>query len=298
MSTGVYGIVRGSDVRPSDIQIKVFYSQSRESGITNTFTLSSNNLTNVANDDLGIDVLNGLYNLKLPVNDFKSKGIYTIVLKPVEIKATIIDCGVLTGLPDVKGIVLDSADPNLTAFTDKLENNGLIGYRVEYLDPVNPTTKIRNLFRIITSNNKVEPVTQNLSNSNQKAIRYRFNDNSTLVFCTVTPNAPTNVKSDVFPFIGQPNQQVILTHTLFNPVTIELEMVEHDFDTLAIGLFGNQTKSIEDGIYTLYNFNNEIYEQYNLFEIKSQFTGVPLYEVKERRSLIDFNKNFSDIANV
>ncbi|NBN99638.1 MAG: DUF2075 domain-containing protein, partial [Flavobacteriia bacterium] len=89
-------------------------------------------------------------------------------------------------------------------------------------------------------------------------------------------------KPDVFPYIGEPNQQVILTHTLFNPVTIEVEIVDHDFETLAYGLFGNQSKSLEDGIYTIYNFNNEIYEQYNLYELKSQFTGVPLYEIKEK----------------
>jgi len=75
-------------------------------------------------------------------------------------------------------------------------------------------------------------------------------------------------------------------------------MVEHDFDTLAYGLFGNQTKSLEDGIYTIYNFENQIYKQYNLFEIKDQFTGKPLFEVREERSNIDFSKTFNNIANV
>ena len=75
-------------------------------------------------------------------------------------------------------------------------------------------------------------------------------------------------------------------------------MVEHDVETLAYGLFGNQTKGLEDGIYTLYNFDNNIYKQYNLFEIKDRFSGKPLYEVKEERSNIDFTKDFNDIANV
>jgi hypothetical protein len=64
-------------------------------------------------------------------------------------------------------------------------------------------------------------------------------------------------------------------------------------------LFGNQTKSLEDGIYTIYNFNNDIYKQFSLFEIKDRFDGKPLFEVKENRfNNIDFTKGFNDIANV
>ena len=75
-------------------------------------------------------------------------------------------------------------------------------------------------------------------------------------------------------------------------------MVEHDIETLAYGLFGNQTKSLEDGIYTIYNFENQIYKQYNLFEIKDQFTGTPLFEVREERDNIDFTKTFDNVSNV
>lgn len=298
MSTGTYGIVRAADVDPLDVQIIVFYSPNRQTQVTNTFTLGSNNLVNAPDTANGINVFGGLYNLTLPVNQFQNKGIYTIVIKPVEIKAKIVDCGVLAAMPDNKGIVFDISDPTIAAFASKFENNGLIGYRVEYLDTTNPAQKVRNLFRVITSNNRAEPVTQNLSNTNQKAIRYRFNDNSSLIFCTVTPNAPTNVKPDVLPYIGVPNQSVMITHTFFNPITIEIEMVEHDFETLAYGLYGNQTKGLDDGIYTVYNFDNNIYRQYNLFEIKDRFSGKPLYEVREERTSIDFTKNFNDIANV
>ena len=298
MASGTYGIVRPADVDPSDVQITVFYAPNRQTSVTRTFTLGSNNLINVTDTTTGINVFGGLYNLNLPVDDFKEKGIYTINIKPVEIHARIVDCGVLSALPDSKGIVFNASEPSLSAFASKFENNNLIGYRVEYLDTTTPTQKVRNLFRIITSNNRVEAVNDNVSNSSQKAVKYRFNDNSTLVLCTVTPNAPMNVKPDILPYIGVPSQDVILTHTFFNPVTIEIEMVEHDFDTLAYGLFGNQTKGLEDGIYTLYNFDNNIYKQYNLFEIKDRFTGKPLYEVKEERTSIDFDKEFNDIANV
>jgi hypothetical protein len=79
---------------------------------------------------------------------------------------------------------------------------------------------------------------------------------------------------------------------------IEIEMVEHDIETLAYGIFGNQTKSLEDGIYTVYNFRDEIYKQYNLYEIKDKFTGKPLFEVREERDNIDFEKDFITITNI
>jgi len=75
-------------------------------------------------------------------------------------------------------------------------------------------------------------------------------------------------------------------------------MVEHDIETLAFGIFGNQTKSLEDGIYTIYNFNNEIYKQYNLYEIKDRFTGKPLFEVREERASIDFSKSFNSVTTI
>jgi hypothetical protein len=79
---------------------------------------------------------------------------------------------------------------------------------------------------------------------------------------------------------------------------IEIEMVEQDIETLAFALFGNQTKSIEDGIYTIYNFNNQIYKQYDLYEIKDRFTGKPLFEVRQQRTTIDFTKNFTTVTTV
>jgi hypothetical protein len=74
-------------------------------------------------------------------------------------------------------------------------------------------------------------------------------------------------------------------------------MVDHDFETLAIALYGNQTKSIEDGIYTLYDLSgaNNIYKQYNLFEIRDEFDK-QLFEVRQDRGTqIDFSKNFNQI---
>jgi len=303
MATGTYGIVRPADVNPTDVEITVFYSPNRNSTNTKSFKLASSNLIEIDNPNktgIGFEIFGGLYTLKLPLGDFSSKGIYTIAIKPVEIRTKIVDCGILSSSPDIKGIILDGSDPNVSAFIDKFENNNLVGYRIEYITPNTSATdlKLRNFFRVVTSNNRAEPVNQNLTNTNQKSIRYRFNDNSTLIFCTVSPSSESNVTPNIFPFIGQPNQEIIITNTYFNPIVLEVEVVEHDIETLAIGLFGNQSKALEDGVYTLYNFSNDIYKQYNLYEVKDRFTGKPLYEVKQERPSIDFSKGYDNISNL
>jgi hypothetical protein len=53
---------------------------------------------------------------------------------------------------------------------------------------------------------------------------------------------------------------------------------------------------MEDGIYTIYDSNNNIYKQYNLYEIKDEFNNL-LYEVRQDRGdNIDFSKNFDNIT--
>lgn len=307
MATGNYGIIRGADIRPSDVEIFYHFTPSRNS-IGNTTLLKLNptdvlipidNPNKTQSNVTGFETFGGLYTLKLPAATFGVKGFYTIIIKPIEIRTTITDVGVLSAFPDTTGVLFDlSTIPQ--NFLANFENNGLVGYRIEYLNTnlSSSEAKINNFFRIITSNNRAEPVNQNLTNTNQKAIRYRFNDNSTLTFCTLSPSSAPSVNPNVLPYIGQPNQEVIITNTFFNPIVIEVEMVQHDIETLAYGIFGNQSKSIEDGIYTIYNFTNDIYKQYNLYEIKDQYTGVPLYEIREERTTIDFTKSFTNVTTV
>ncbi len=305
MATGTYGIVRPADVTADDVEIFYTYSPSRDkqsTGLTkianpNDVLIRMNNPNRTQSGISGFEMFGGMYTLKLPVSIFSAKGFYNIVIKPVEIRTKIVDVGVLSAFPDIKGLLFDIATIP-TNLLNRFENNGLIGYRIEYLNTTTADAKVNNVFRVITSNNRAEPVNQNLTNTNQKAIRYRFNDNSTLVFCTVSPSSASNVQPNAFPFIGQPNQNVIITNTFFNPIMVEVEMVEHDVETLAYALFSNQSKSLDDGIYTVYNFNNQIYRQYDLYEIKDRFTGKPLFEVREQRSNIDFSKNFSTITTV
>lgn len=307
MANGTYGIVRPADITPDDVEIFYHFSASRDSiGNTTLQKLNPNevlikvdNPNKVQSGISGFEVFGGMYTLKLPTATFGTKGFYTIIIKPIEIRTRIVDVGVLSAYPDTKGLIFDIASVP-TAFTNRFENNGLVGYRIEYLNTTTNSAdaKINNFFRVITSNNRAEPVNQNLTNTNQKAIRYRFNDNSSLTYCTVTPSSSASINPNALPFIGQPNQQVIITNTFFNPLMIEIEMVQHDVETLAFAMFGNQTKSLDDGIYTIYNFNNDIYKQYNLYEIKDVYTGTPLFEVREERKNIDFNKTFNKITTI
>jgi hypothetical protein len=242
----------------------------------------------------GVEILGGLYNLRLPSNIFNQLGIYTLYIRPAEIRTRITDCGVLAALPNIKGIVIDISNVPVS-FRDKFVNQGLIGYRVEYLQTSG--AKIPNFFRIVTSSFYCEPVVQNTTNTSTSTVRYQYvNGVTNLIFCTLSPSSSPSNKPNATPFIGQPDQEIIISNTFFNPVTMEIEMVEHDISTLAISLFGNQTKSLNDGIYTLYDTQNNIYKQYNLFEIRDQYNEL-LYEVKQDRGdNIDFSKNFANIT--
>jgi hypothetical protein len=115
------------------------------------------------------------------------------------------------------------------------------------------------------------------------------------MFLTLTPTSSPGNKPNIVPFIGQPGQKVILTNTYFNPTTVEIEMVEHDASTLANALYGNQSKAVSSGIYTIYNKDNNIYKQFNLYEVKDEFNET-LYEIREEKTDIDQTLNFDDIT--
>jgi len=296
MATGNYGVVRPADVSTSDIEILYTYSPDRNTQPGPIQTLDAESLMDRFPGPLNVngqvDLLPGLYNLSLPANVFAEKGFYNLIIRPREYRVTIQDCGVLSSSPDIKGIVLDA---NQLPSNLSLDSN-LIGYRIEYYQD---GTKMQNLFRIVTSNGTVEAVNQNLSNTTQKAIRYRYRSGSNLVFCTLTPTSSPITQPNKIPFIGSPGQLITVTNTYFDPVFLEIEMTEHDLETLSYGIYGNQSKSIQDGKYTIYSSNNSIYKQYNLYEIQDD-SGNPLYEVKEEVSDtdIDFTKEFNNITDV
>ncbi len=140
MATGVYGTIRPADVSPEDVEIILNYTPSRDE--TNNFLLTKLDAPSILkpyfnNADTGgnanVELLGGLYNLTLPSDVFNRIGIYTLYIRPAQIRTTILDCGVLSALPNVKGIVIDlNAVP--TNYRNKFVNQGLVGFRVEYLN--------------------------------------------------------------------------------------------------------------------------------------------------------------------
>lgn len=302
MAIGSYGTIRPSDVSPADVDIIMNYTPTRD--VTDQFVLTKLDAQTIlrpyfANSETGgnagVEVLGGLYNLTLPATQFNALGIYTLYIRPAEIRTVISDCGVLSALPNVKGIVIDISDVP-TQYQNKFVPQGLVGFRVEYLNT--DGSKIPNFFRVVTSSFFCEPIVTNEVNTTQKAIRYRYVEgDSNLIFLTLSPSSSPTNKPNATPYIGQPDQDIIISNTFFNPVSIEIEMVEYDISSLAIALYGNQTKSIDDGIYTIYDSNDNIYRQYNLYEIRDQFNAL-LYEVRQSRgNNIDFSKNFTNITS-
>jgi hypothetical protein len=306
MSVGSYGIIRGSDVSPEDVEIFFHYVPDRNatSDVTLKRLVSLNVLTPVfhnseTTEDINapnVEILGGLYNLRLSADDFSDLGIYTLHIRPKQIRTTITDCGILASLPSVRGLVVDLS--NVPAEDrNKFTPQGLVGYRIEYINS-SDNKKIPNFYRIVTSSFYCTPIVSNLTSTSQKSIRYQYSEQPTnLMFLTITPSsAPTN-KPNTVPFIGVPSQKIILTNTYLNPTTIEIEMVEHDASTLANALYGNQTKAVSQGVYTIYDNNNNIYRQYNLYEVKDEFNET-LYEVREERADIDETLNFDSITDI
>jgi len=295
MAIGIYGNVRPSDVDINDISMYYNYTPSREISNNTMFLLNASELLSycelpadeqIANNE---NTLEGLYNLTLPATVFNQLGIYTIYIKPKTYTTVIIDCSVLSSLPSVKGIVLD-----LNSLPESLRaNNAMQGYRIEYINA--DGTKLRNVVRYVVTSNIVVPVSENIGNTSQKAIRYRYDNSGSLMFLQLTPSSSSDVKPNVLPFIGNPGQTILISNTFFSPLVIEVDLVNNTIDTLANILAGNQVKDVQNGILTYYDANNVITDQFNLFEIKDDVTDVPLYEVKQKRTNIDETQNFDEV---
>lgn len=296
-SQGVYGTKVPAIIDPStDIEIFYNYRSTRndDSTVNNKFTKLNNNLLTQAiveesGDSVAFDnILEGMYNLKLPMRYFNQKGFYSIYIKPKEYPMVIQDVGSLVTYPDIRGIVIDTTQLEPTLQSKFLNNNSLVGYRIIYF---NDNGKRENFYRLITSNNKCEPVIQNLADTNQKAVRYRYNESSTLVFLTLTPSTAPTYKPNAEPFIGKVSQRIMLVNTLFEPVMVEIEMVDKDAETISTMLEGSQLRDLDNGLITTFNNNDEIYHQSEHYSIKDSYTQDPIFEVKRQRgSSIDYTQ--------
>ena len=297
MAIGTYGITRPADVSVADIEMYLNYTPNRQTSNNDITKLSAEELLEyckLPTDDQisgSENLLEGLYNLKLPASTFNQLGIYTIYIKPKVTALIIQNCSVLSALPSVKGIVINVSDVP----ESMRPNNALQGFRIEYIN--SDGTKLRNVVRYVVTSNKVSVTTENVGNTTQTATRYRFDDSGSLLFLQLTPSSSSDVKPNATPFIGNVGQTILVSNTYFSPLTIEIELVENTIDTLADYVAGEQIKDVDNGILTYYDKDRVITKQFNLYEIKESTTDVPLYEVKEKRVNIDETQNFADITD-
>lgn len=261
-NNGTYGISKPAQVTSADVDIFYHFRPSRSTDDPQFLEfrrLESRYLepqTYTDGGQTGLN-LNGMYNLKLPLDRFSEAGIYTIYIKPKEIQATILDVSTLAAYPNVRGIVIDTSQIT-TSDTTIFNNGGLVGYRVEYGSNAGTTAE---LYRIITSSNRCEPVAQNLNDPRAKGIRYAFNDASNLLFCTVTPSAAMSFNSNSIPYIGTAQETIRLVSTKFNPVCLEIEMTEHDIEDVSTMLEGAQLRNLDNALITTFNKDGDIYYQ-------------------------------------
>lgn len=284
MSTGVFGSVRPANINTSlDVDMYYYYRPSR--GETDTDfkgykKLNPSECIAPCVTDEDEENIIGLYNLRLPLNYFGNKGIYTIYITPKVRKTTIVDVSVLAAYPSVKGVVFNINDSALVGITD------LTGYRIEFEDGTS---------RLIKSCNRCEPVIVNTGDGYPKSTRYNLTDTSSnLVFCTTSPSSAPTFKTNAKPYIGEPGLEVSVINTKFNPKAIEVEMVDHDAETLSYMLEGDQVNDRDNGLITTYNDKHEIYHQSDIYVLKDRL-GNPLYNIKKKRDNIDYSQDYENL---
>lgn len=294
--SGLYGTVRSAKIDPQkDAELFYFYRPNRSTtadDFTKFKTLSASNLVESHGDGIDSqieDILPGMFNLRLPLDTFNDTGIYTVYIRPKECVTYLVDVSVLADYPEIRGIVVNKNA--VDGVTD------LTGYRVEYFDP---TTKERtDRAFIITSCNFCKPIWVSVSDSVNIPKRYQYTDSSAnLLFCTLTPCSYGDYSPNVAPNIGtgvEEKDLVAIINTKFSPVMIEIEMVEHDAETITTMLEGDTIMDHDNAIMTHYNENKEIYQQYDFYEQKNSL-GEPLYSVKRKRENIDSSEDYDNIV--
>jgi hypothetical protein len=307
MANGVYGSMIPTMISDENISnyIDIYYSYSET---RNSSDVDSSSFKRVDKNDItsfistiktgqtepnsGLsNIIDGLYNLKLPASIFGKKGFYTIYIKPREVPVTILDVSMLKDFPSVRGVVLDIAQLPSEVKGDASVNNALVGYRLILLDNNGNRS---NDIRIVTSNNKCQPITS-VASTNSRSYSYQYNENSSFTFLTITPSTPLSIKANSTPYIGKATQKAYLVNTLFEPVCVEIEMVENDADTIANMLSGSQLRDLNNGLITTFDENNNIFMQHEMSTLKKTETGVPQYEIREnRKNNIDFSQTITD----
>lgn len=288
-----YGTVKPSVIDPAnDAEIFYHYRPSRSTDdpkfatfkrIDDVASMLVKQEVDLASATFSDRLLPGMYRLNLPLDKFGQKGVYTIYIKPKEHKTVITDVGILAAYPNIRGIVIRSED--LSGFNSSITADSLVGYRVEYFES---NGERQGFYRIITSNNRAEAVTESITSTHQNSSAYRYTDGGGLHFLTLTPSTAPDFKANATPFIGTPSQTICITNTKFDPIMIEVEMVDHDIETLSIMVEGEQVRNLGTGRVTHYNYDGEIYKQYEFSTVKDNYTATNIAELKlDKSSNID-----------
>ena len=287
MSLGVFGSKKLADVTKDDVDILYAYSPSNEVPGNLTLKPLYNTMSNADFQKmLGGD---GAYRMRLPATIFNQLGFYTIIIKPKSFELQIQDCSYIVSTTvgqtnlSQKGIVIPNIQIN--------GGSNLVGYQVEYFD--NNGNKIRNFFKIISSSDRVS-VSNNVNTANPGQRVYTLDPNGAYLFLTVTPDEGGTISSNQNVNIGSQGQTIMISNTFFDPVLIEVEMVDQNLKTLSYGIYGDSTRDLGTGIYTIFDENDNIYKQYNIGSIKSQTTGA-IVEFKQERANVNLNQTFAQI---
>ena len=287
MAVGTYGSIKLSDADFNDIDILYAYSENRETLGETQFQPLFNSVTN--NEFRKMFGGDGGYRLRLPASVFNKLGFYTILIRPKVFQTQIVDCSFVITNNDQelqiskKGIVI----PKL-----QFQSTGsLIGYQVEYFD--DNDNKIKNFHRIITSSDLVS-VNPNNNTTNASSTTYVLDPNGNQLFITLTPDEASLITNTISADLGKAGQKILLSNTFFDPVMIEVEMVDQDVKTLSYALYGNSSRDLGTGVYTIYDENGNLYKQYNLLTQKNQFTNANI-DVREERTNINRNQTFDDL---
>ena len=76
---------------------------------------------------------------------------------------------------------------------------------------------------------------------------------------------------------------------------LDIEMTEHDLNTMAYMLEGSQLRDLDNGLVTTFDDNNQIYAQSEHYTLKDSATGKPIYEVKKKKTTnFDFSQSLDD----
>lgn len=287
MSLGVFGSKKLADITKNDVDILYSYSPTKEEVGNLVLKPLFDNLS--PSDFQKLFGADGVYRMRLPAAVFKDLGNYTVLVKPKTFETQILDCSfVVSSVANQvevsrRGIVI----PNLKI------NGGsnLVGYQIEYFD--SNGQKIRNFFKIVTSTDLVSPST-NTNTSNPGSKTYTLDPNGSFLFLTVTPDEGGSISSSQGTNIGQQGQTISISNTFFDPVLLEVEMVDQNIKTLSYGIFGDSQRNLETGVYTIFDENGKIYKQYTLGTAKT-LTNNGSIEFRQKKENINLNQTFSDL---